>query len=72
MWVAAAGGGEFVDARAHDGEAQAQADLAASHAFIDPGVPEIVRRTYRVVSRLVGSEHVHILTMKKLPNLTFQ
>lgn len=78
---------------------QAQADLAAIHAFIsqdsaryadvtvrqliaavdqlvtfpesgravpefdDPDVREIVRRTYRVVYRLVGSEHVHILTI---------
>jgi toxin ParE1/3/4 len=78
---------------------QAQADLAAIHAFIsqdsaryadvtvrqliaavdqlvtfpesgravpefdDPDVREIVRRTYRVVYRLVGFEHVHILTI---------
>ena len=78
---------------------QAQADLAAIHAFIsqdsaryadvtvrqliaavdqlvtfpesgravpefeDPDVREIVRRTYRVVYGLVGSEHVHILTI---------
>lgn len=31
--------------------------------FDDPAVREIVRRTYRVVYRLVGSEHVHILTI---------
>jgi plasmid stabilization system protein ParE len=78
---------------------QAQADLAAIHAFInldsvrhaddtvrqliaaveqlvtfpesgravpefdDPEVREIVRRTYRLVYKLVGSEHVHILTI---------
>ena len=78
---------------------QAQADLAAIHAFInfdsvrhaddtvrqliaaveqlvtfpesgravpefeDPEVREIVRRTYRIVYKLVGSEHVHILTI---------
>lgn len=56
-------GGEFVDARAPVGKAQAQADLAAIHGVIDPGLPEIVRRTYRVVSRFVGSKHVHILTI---------
>ena len=78
---------------------QAQADLAAIHAFIsqdsaryadvtvrqliaavdqlvafpesgraipefdDPDVREIVRRAYRVAYRLVGSEHLHILTI---------
>lgn len=78
---------------------QAQADLAAIHAYIsqdsaryadvtvrqliaavdqlttfpesgravpefeDPNVREILRRTYRIVYRLVGSEHVHILTV---------
>lgn len=78
---------------------QAQADLAAIHAFIsqdsaryadvtirqliaaadqlttfpesgravpefdDSAVREIIRRTYRIVYRLVGAEHVHILTI---------